>query len=217
MNETPISVDEERLYKTLERTRQLHRAVAKLTSEVVPIAEPRFIVSLQSGILSMEHAIGAHALLTQGLYASGFSLYRPQFETLVRGIWLLHAATDGWIEKFSQPLTIANAKKADQAPMLKEMLGQLERSEAPDHLVQQLTQYRDVTWKALNSFAHGGIHPISRTLEGYPPELAIDSVRNSNALVTIAAQLISIVSCEPPNMEPIRQLHIEFADCIPIA
>jgi hypothetical protein len=164
----------------------------------------------------LEHAFGAYLLLTQDLYGPGFSLHRPQFETLVRGVWLLHAATDTWVEKLSQPLTVKSAKKADQTPMLRDMLEQLGKSDAPAHLVQQLAQFRDVTWKALNSFAHGGIHPIARTIEGYPPELAIDAIRNSNALVTIAAQLVLIVSCESPDMEPIRQLVSEFGDCIPI-
>ena len=163
----------------------------------------------------MEHAIGAYLLMTQDLYGPGFSLHRPQFETLVRAVWLLHAATDKWVEKLSQPLTVENAKKADQTPMLRDMLEQLDKSEAPAHLVQQLTQFRDVTWKALNSFAHGGIHPIARTIEGYPPDLAIDAIRNSNALVTIAAQLTLIVADEDPDLEPIREIVSEFSDCIP--
>jgi hypothetical protein len=78
--------------------------------------------------------------------------------------------------------------------MLKEMLVQLDKSNAPDHLVQTLTHYRDITRAALNSFAHGGLHPIARTIEGYPPELAHDAIRNSNGLTTIAAQLNFIVS-----------------------
>jgi len=120
------------------------------------------------------------------------------------------------VEKLSQPLTIDTAKKANQLPMLAEMLGQLDKSRAPSHLVQQLIQFRDVLWKDLSSFAHGGIHPISRTIEGYPPELVIGAIRNSNALVTIAAQLISIVTSEPPTTEPVRKLVDEYTDCIPI-
>jgi hypothetical protein len=216
VKQTSKAPGKEQLHELLDRTQQFHVAVAELTSAMVPIADTRFIVSFQSGILSLEHAFGAYLLLTQDLYGPGFSLHRPQFETLVRGVWLLHAATDTWVEKLSQPLTVKSAKKADQTPMLRDMLEQLGKSDAPAHLVQQLAQFRDVTWKALNSFAHGGIHPIARTIEGYPPELAIDAIRNSNALVTIAAQLVLIVSCESPDMEPIRQLVSEFGDCIPI-
>jgi hypothetical protein len=216
MKQTTSQVGDEELSRLLDRTRRLHNTVARLTSETVPEADARFVAAFQSATLSMEHAVSAYLLLTQTLHASGFSLYRLQLETLVRGIWLLHAATDNWVEKLSQTLTIENANRANQMPMFKDMFDQLEKSNAPDHLVQTLTQYRDVTLKALNSFAHGGLHPIARTIEGYPPQLAYDAVRNSNGLVMIAAQLIAIVSNEGPDMDPVRKLHDEFADCIPL-
>lgn len=54
----------------------------------------------------------------------------------MRRIWLLHAAIDDWVEKLGQPLTVESAKKANQTPMPSEMLGQLEKSDAPEHLVQ---------------------------------------------------------------------------------
>ncbi|WP_436225620.1 DUF6988 family protein [Cupriavidus necator] len=49
-----------------------------------------------------------------------------------------------------------------------------------------------------------------------PRQLAIDALRNSNALVCIAAQLASIL-CDPENPQPVRQLHIDFADCVPLS
>lgn len=206
-------MENKKLDRLLVRTGNLHHAVAKLISEATPYAESRFFVAFQCGLLSIEHALGAHTLVRLEIHSPGFSLYRPQFESLVRGIWLLHAAPDNWVEKLSQPLTIDNAAIADRAPMLKEMLAQLDKSEAPDQLVQQLVEFRDVTWKALNSFAHGGLHPISRTIDGYPPSLAFDVILNSNALVAIALQLITIASSESHGMEAVRGIHIDFEDC----
>lgn len=101
--------------------------------------------------------------------------------------------------------------------MLAEMLRQLEAGDAPAHLIDQLKQFRDVSWKALSSYTHGGIHPLSRTLTGYPAQLAIQALRNSNGLVCIAAQLAAILSGDPENLDPIRKLHVDFADCIPLA
>lgn len=68
----------------------------------------------------------------------------------------------------------------------------------------------------LNSFVHGGIHPIARTVIGYAPQLIMDALRNSNALVALAAQRASILSGYQNNMQPIRRLHDEFSDCLPI-
>lgn len=129
----------------------------------------------------------------------------------------MHAASETWIKKLSEPLTVESAKRANEGPMLAEMLKQLESSEyAPTQLVDQLKAYRDVAWKGMNSYAHGGLHPLSRVLTGYPAELTYNMVRNSNAVVCLTAQLVSILSDDRQAMEPVRRLHTDFADCIPI-
>jgi len=208
---------EEQLSAALDRTAQLHEAVAAHVNRIIPYPEKRFIVSFQAGVLSLEHAMGALVLVGNGLCASGISLVRPQFETLVRGIWLLHAATENWVDKLGEPLTVESARRANEGPMLAEMLKHLDASDAPVQLIGQLKQFRDVSWKALSSYTHGGIHPLSRTLTGYPAQLAIQALRNSNGLVCIAAQLAAILSGDPnKNMPPVRKLHVDFADCLPI-
>lgn len=208
--------EEEKLSTTLARTAQLHEAVAAHVNCVTPYPEKRFVVSFQAGMLSLEHATGALVLIGNGLCASGIALVRPQFETLVRGIWLLHAANANWVDKLTEPLTVDSARKANEGLMLADMLKQLDASDAPVQLIDQLKQFREISWKALSSYTHGGIHPLSRTLTGYPAQLAIDALRNSNALVCITAQLVSILSGDPENMRPVQKLHVDFADCVPI-
>ena len=100
--------------------------------------------------------------------------------------------------------------------MLAVMLSDLERSNAPPHLVDQLQEYKNATWKALNSFTHGGIHPIARSLSGYPAGLTYDALRNSNAVTALTAQLLVILSGVPENMNFVRSLHTDFTDCLPI-
>lgn len=185
-------------------------------SNLTPYREGRFTVAFQAGVLSIEHAIAALMLIGNELNASGYTLFRPQFETLVRGVWLLHAASDIWIEKLNEPLTIESARRANSSLMLADMLKQLDNSAAPKHLIDQLKEFRDVTWKDLNSYIHGGIHPLSRMLSGYPPHLSYDVLRNSNALVAIAAQLTAIATGDKNNMTPVHKIHKDFADCLPI-
>lgn len=142
---------------------------------------------------------------------------RPQFESLVRGIWLGYAASDSWVEKLSQPLTLAAQKQANEGPMLAEMLKQLDAApEAPAYIVGQLKEYRDVAWKALNSFNHGGIHPLSRSVTGYSPKLVYDSLRNANAVFTLTNQLVTIMTGDPKKMDPVKRLHVDFVDCLPV-
>lgn len=127
------------------------------------------------------------------------------------------SATDNWVDKLGEPLTVESARRANEGPMLAEMLKQLDASEAPAQLVDQLRQFKDVSWKALSSYTHGGLHPLARTLSGFPIQLAIDSLRNSNALVCIAAQLTAILTGDPQRSMPaVRRFHVDFADCIPI-
>ncbi|GAA7762384.1 MULTISPECIES: DUF6988 family protein [Cupriavidus] len=208
---------EEKLLIAIDRTAQLHEAVAAHVDGLIPFPEKRFVVSFQAGLLSLDHARGALILIGNRLGTSALSLLRPQYESLVRGIWLLHAATDNWVDKLGEPLTVESARRANEGPMLAEMLKQLDASDAPAHLIDQLKQFKDVSWKALSSYTHGGLHPLARTLSGFPVQLAIDAMRNSNALVCIAAQLTAILTGDPQrNMPAVRKLHVDFADCTPI-
>lgn len=208
---------EEKIHQLIERTATFHEQVQLHAQTLAPYPDQRFITAFQSGLLSLEHAISALLLFEQGLFSSAIALTRPQFESLVRGIWLLHAASENWVTKLSQPLTLESAKRANESEGLAEMLKQLEANpEAPAGIVAQLREYKEVTWKAMNSYAHGGLHPLSRTVTGYPLQIIYDVIRNANAVVALTAQLLAILSGIPENMEPVRQMHKDFMDILPI-
>lgn len=97
------------------------------------------------------------------------------------------------------------------------MLKQLEANpDTPRHIVAQLREYKDATWKAMNSYAHGGLHPLSRTISGYPPQLIYDITRNVNGATALTTQLLSILTGTPDAMAPVRRLHESFMDILPI-
>jgi len=201
----------------LDRNGQFHQQVAGHLAQLTAYPEQRFDLVLKSALLSAEHGAGAFVLVTGGLHASGYTLVRPQFEALVRGIWLMHAANDTWIEKLSRPLNKETAEAAKDALMVAEMLKGLRKSETvPSGLLDQIETCRNVMWKALNSYNHGGFHPLARFQTGYPLQLSYDVLRNSNAMLAIASQLAAIVTGDPQNMVPVRTLHTDFADCLPI-
>jgi hypothetical protein len=110
-----------------------------------------------------------------------------------------------------------NARRANEGEGLAEMLKQLEANPtAPLGIVTQLREYKEVTWKAMNSYAHGGLHPLSRKISGYPPQLIYDVIRNSNAVIALTVQLQSILTGMSENMAPVRQMHRDFEDVLPI-
>jgi hypothetical protein len=201
----------------LERNGIFHHHVAEHLAQLVPYPEQRFDLALKSALLSAEHGAAAFVLISGRRYAPGYTLLRPQFETLVRGVWLMYAASDTWIEKLGRPLTPETAETAKDALMLDKMLKALRAAgAAPPGLLEQLETCRDVMWKALNSYNHGGFHPLARFQTGYPRQLSYDVLRNSNAMLALAAQLAAIVTGDPQNMVPVRTLHTDFADCHPI-
>lgn len=208
---------EEKLLQLIERTATFHERVQQHVQTLTPYPDVRFITAFQSGLLSLEHAVSALVLFEQGLFSSAIALTRPQFESLVRGIWLLHAASENWVTKLSEPLTMESAKRANEGEGLAEMLKQLEANpDAPAGIVAQLREFKEVAWKAMSSYTHGGLHPLSRTMSGYPAQLIYDVIRNGNAVVALSAQLLAILSGNPQNMAPVRQMHTDFMDILPI-
>lgn len=208
---------EQKLIQLIERTAAFHERVQQHVQTLTPYPDVRFITAFQSGLLSLEHAVSALVLFEQGLFSSAIALTRPQFESLVRGIWLLHAASENWVTKLSEPLTMESAKRANEGESLAEMLKQLEANpDAPAGIVAQLREFKEVAWKAMSSYNHGGLHPLSRTMNGYPAQLIYDAIRNGNAVVALSAQLLVILSGNPQNMAPVRQMHTDFMDILPI-
>jgi hypothetical protein len=205
---------EAKLNELLARTQALQDAAVEHARGLRPIDGLRPLVAFQAGSLVLDHSLAIRSLIADGHLPSAFALFRPQFESLVRGIWLLHAASGTWIEKFGQPLTIASAKHANEGPRFADMLKELESNPmAPSHIVAQLREFKEETWKPLNSYTHGGIHPLTRLMSGYPPQLTYDALRNSNAVLALTLQLLSILTGDTRNMEPVRRMHVEFVDC----
>jgi hypothetical protein len=216
-NQSLRDITEQEFAGFLERNGQFHERVAEHLSRLVPFPEQRYDLALKSALLSIEHSAAAFVLIANQFYAPGFTLLRTQFETLVRGIWFMYAASDIWIEKLSRPLTAETAEVGKDALMVADMLKGLRSAEsAPRALLDQLEACRDAIWKALNSYNHGGFHPLARFQTGYPPQLSYDVLRKSNALTALASQLAAIVTGNPQNMMSVRTLHTDFADCIPI-
>jgi hypothetical protein len=205
---------EQKLIELIKRTSKFHNAVSRIFNDLIILDDPRCMVSFPSVSLSMEHAIGAHTLIMLGINSSGYILYRPQFETLIRGMWLLYAASDSYCEDLLKQMSLEIKIKEKDNINLTQMLKQLEKSEAPKHIIEDLIKFRDLTLKSLNSFIHGGYLPMVMTAIKYPPELSINALLNSNILVAIASQLAVILSDDQTKMELVKDLHVQFSDCI---
>ncbi len=198
----------------LSRSGELRASIGAHRGQLTVYPGQRNISSATAAAISLEHAEGVLVLTGVGTFASAFALFRVQYEALVRGSWLLYAASDGWIEKLSAPLNAETAKKSNEGPMLSKMLEELD-GKAPPIVVQQLREFKEYSWKALSSFVHVGLHPLIRTVEGYPALLVEQMVRQSNALALMATMLLTILSGDPKQQGKVAKLQAEFMNCCP--
>ena len=106
--------------------------------------------------LAIEHGSGIVHLISGQICASAFALVRSEFECFVRGAWLHHCASDAEIETF--------IAKDRIDPKLFELIKAVEQHPGFDS--KFLSNVKDSAWKAMNGYTHGGIHQVSRRLDG---------------------------------------------------
>ena len=165
--------------------------------------------------IAFEHAESAKLLLTTGNLTSATGLVRLQYEALVRSMWLLYAASDQSVKKLSCELTRETAHKANQMPMLSEMLHKLD-GKAPQVALDMLLEFKKYSWKPLSSFVHGGIHAINRHSKGYPEQQLIEMLKISNGVSVMVGMLLVILHGGGKQLGKIPEIQQEFSDCLPV-
>ena len=173
---------------TITQTRDIFNDSDALAAELVamlglPLLDnsPRVRTSDVACSLALEHWQSARALLHAGLLPSALVVHRAQFEALSRSIWLVYSASDENISKLTTMLTLDSEQAAKNMPQVAQMMRELSK-DAPPQAYEALCRFKETSWKALNSYAHAGIHPIRRHHDGYPLKLLHDVLRNTNAL-----------------------------------
>jgi hypothetical protein len=165
--------------------------------------------------LSLEHAESVRKLFECDLNPSGIALLRIQFETLVRGIWVLYSATDVELEKITSPLTMDAQHLAQKMPMAEDMIVSLGKNPQAAAAFDALSEFKQCSWKPLNSYIHAGIHPLARQRKGYPFPFIHQLIRQSNGLAVIAIMQACILTGISDLQKQITPLHARFADCLP--
>jgi hypothetical protein len=155
--------------------------------------------------LALEHWHSSRALLRAGLLPSALVVHRAQFEALVRSIWIAYAATDDHISKLTSTLSLESEQAAKNMPQVADMMQDLAKK-GPPQAHEALSRFKDNSWKALNSYAHAGIHPIRRHDEGYPLKLLHDVLRNANGLAVMTCMQAVVLSGQQPLQRTLLEL-----------
>jgi hypothetical protein len=164
--------------------------------------------------MSLEHWHAARVLFRGGLLPSGLVVHRAQFEAVVRSIWIVYAASEESIAKLSDVLTLDSEQAAKNLPQLAEMMDALSKR-GPPQAHDALSRFKTNSWKALNSYAHAGIHPLRRHEEGYPLSLLGDVLRGSNGLGLISCMHAAGLSGRQPLQQELLAIAARHPDCMP--
>lgn len=175
---------------------------------------PKLSICANACLLSLEHARSARILYAADAPHSATGLLRLQYEAFLRAAWVLYAANELQHSKLATQLDIESEHAANKLPGPAEMLKALE-AKAPIGLIQPLNEFKSVAMNGLNSFVHGGIHPLTRIKEGFPEVLALQLVRNSNGIMHFAYRMLASLTGSQSLMSQITHLYGTFADCFP--
>ncbi|SFQ24323.1 hypothetical protein [Variovorax sp. 770b2] len=206
------------LSRLLDRSDVLHETILRYLDHSSFYDSSREEASFGMCSVSLEHAQSLRLLFAADLPTSAVGLLRLQFEALTRAIWLLYAAPELAVEKLMPPLSLQSEQGANNLPSLSSMVDEIGRSIAkgtPTQAHRMLVQFKDVTWKSLNSYVHGGIHPLRRHTEGFPIPLAAQIVQSSNGLLTMAGMTLAVLTGEQLVASAIKRIPLDFEDCLP--
>ena len=162
--------------------------------------------------VSLEHAESFKILLASRNFTSAIGLLRLQFECLVRGMWILYVATDCAVSKLTAELNEKNQKRADNLPMLSEMIKRLEET-APKNAINPILEFKKYSWKPLSGYVHGGLHAVNRHSKGYPIEILEQALKASNGVNGMVAILGSILTGRQSLTKDVYNSFQTFSDC----
>ncbi|AZQ84263.1 hypothetical protein EKO29_09665 [Colwellia sp. Arc7-635] len=174
----------------------------------------RVIASWLMCSVALEHSVSLRQLVLHGNYTTAIGVMRLQFEAAARATWLHYAASDTAIDKMTRILSADNANADNSLPMVSEMIKKLGKK-APKQAVAMLTEFKDISYKALSSYIHGGIHALQRHGSGYPEELLENVIKSSNGLLTMTAMMAAILTGNKVIAKDISSIQRRHEDCLP--
>lgn len=140
--------------------------------------------------------------------------HRAQFEALLRSVWALYGASPEHLNKLSAVLNDESEQGAKNLPQVAEMMAAVEKN-GPPQAFDALSRFKSNSWKALNSYAHAGIHPLRRHAEGYPIQLFEGIAKNANGLGVVAAMQSAVLSGVQPLQREILSIASQYSNCMP--
>ncbi len=208
--------------KLLERSDAFTKHLVSLLQRVSGLRDDaRGQAARRAAHLALEHGAAVRVLFAAGAPNAACALLRSQYEAALRGAWALYAASNERVDKLNRPLDLDSEQAAKNLDGPEKMLAALKARAGFNPqlmgLVIPLEEIRKNQWKAMNSFVHGGIHPLQR-MDAFPVELAAQVVRNSNGIAHIACRLLMRLAThlDAASAAETERAYLGFEDCVPM-
>ncbi|WP_297769483.1 hypothetical protein [uncultured Alcanivorax sp.] len=127
-------------------------------------------------------------------------------------MWIFYAAPETALRKLTAELSEDSQKRANNLPMLSEMISHLERK-APKNAIDPILEFKEYSWKPLSSYVHGGLHAIDRHSKGYPTQILEQALKASNGVNGLVAVFGSILTGQHQLTKEVYKSFDEYSDC----
>jgi len=201
------------LARLFEQSNAFQNAAAAVLEHAAAPTTRRGFLALGFGAVSLEHWASQRLLLAEGLHVTGFALVRLQFEAIIRTIWILECADDAWLARFVEPMPDGQLEEPVLGPSVPNMLAVM-AAKLPQ-IAGMLAELKGGAWAPMHSYVHGGVRPIVQSLAGVTAYQVSAVLRNANGLGLLAMNAMAIASGDPTLQGAIRQLQLDFLDCLP--
>lgn len=193
------------------------RMVLELKQEIIESdvmdCGPRLDLAEQCIYISFEHGIAVNTLLTTELATPAMILLRAQFEAVVRAYWILFIASNEQIAQLTFSYTFEEQFEKDEFISVTKMLSALESANLPAKpTIDHLAAFKKYHLKQLNSFVHTGKQSFTRNVMGYAEDMLLIIMKQSNNLITAAAQLM-LKHTVPDKQMFIHHLIEKYREC----
>lgn len=125
--------------------------IAEKTDDVNLPSDERSLIAIGCLDMTLEHQRSYELLHRNGHYGSALALLRCLSESLVRGLWLLHCATEAELDRFKKD----RLEKSFQA-----LIDEYEAKKGNG--TTTLSDFKRNAWNALNGFTHTGFNQVAR-------------------------------------------------------
>jgi hypothetical protein len=175
----------------------------------------RIVASWIMCSVALEHSESIRQLMRSGNYTTAISVMRLQFEAVAKATWLFYTASDNSIDKMTRMLSIDNDHTDNSLPTVAEMTKKLGRK-VPKQAKAMFIEFKDVTYKHLSLYLHGGIHALQQQGSDYPEELLDKAIKSSNGLLAVTALMAATLTGNKLIAKDISKIKERHKVCLPM-